>query len=158
MFYIIKTITLFLFFIIFSLEASICFEGVDCTNYSVNNKLKNLLLQKSTKTINKDINVASIKKQTTNNQAKKTIITDKAYLLTDIITINYYNKPLKEVLAKILPKWNINIDNNLLNIKLDVIMQTTRKQAVTDLANSLSAKVLFYHNTKPLPTVSIIKI
>ncbi len=181
---------LYIFILIFSfvlnLEASICFEGIDCTNYNINRKLKSLLiknptnainadisttntrqqdtniqLKNPTNAINADISTTNTRQQDTNIQLKNSIITkntNNTYLLTDIITINYYNKTLKEVLLTILPKWNINIDDSLLDIKLDVIMQTTRKQAVIDLVNSLSAKVLFYYNTKPLPTVSIIKI
>lgn len=143
--------------------ANICFEGIDCLEYDILAKTPDLISESSPLQSNdtvlfdndSDVNLSVVVKGG-NELASDNLNPLKN--LTDIIVISLYNKSINNILLAILPQWNINIDKKLLKIRMDVVMQTTRKQAVIDIVNSLSANVYFYHNTKPLPTLSIIKI
>lgn len=83
---------------------------------------------------------------------------DQSIDLESMIAINLKNQNVQAVLAKILPTWQIDIDDTLKGTKINVVIQTTRRQAVIDIARALSARVKFYKYTQPKPTLTLLKI
>lgn len=88
-----------------------------------------------------------------NNQEKYSAVN-----LTDFIALNLKKQTLTAILKKLLPHWHLSIDKSLEGITLDIIVQTTRKRAIIDISRAISAKANFYRYTKPLPTLTLLKI
>ena len=78
--------------------------------------------------------------------------------LNSIVALHLTNQPLQAILGQILPNWQINIDEKLEDVQIDAVIQTTRKQAVIDVARALSARAKFYKYTSPKPTLTLLKI
>lgn len=99
----------------------------------------------------KNIKPPSVQKKTHN-------LKYEGVALSDLIALNMNNQSLAMVLKKVLPNWTINIDEALDDIQIDVIVQTSRRQAVIDIARALSARAKFYKYTLPQPTLTLLKI
>lgn len=159
----ITTLSLLLSLNLFS-NGGVCFESIDCQDFQ---SIQSLGLFSS---VIKN-NITTLEKLVTQELLEpksviqpKTSYTNTIKLvnlsvgLRSMVAINLKNETINSILKKVLPNWQIDIDDDLQDIRLDIVIQTTRKQAILDIARSLSAKARFYKYTKPKPTLTLLKI
>jgi PBP1b-binding outer membrane lipoprotein LpoB len=110
--------------------------------------------------VNKDgveslIDVDVVEKATSRSFFAKDDDSEESRFLNETIAVNAEAISLKELLDNIIPEWNIRIPEKFDDVALDVVAQTTRKQAIYDVLSQLNAQANFYTQTQPKPTLVI---
>ncbi|MBW5290067.1 MAG: hypothetical protein Rsou_0497 [Candidatus Ruthia sp. Asou_11_S2] len=62
---------------------------------------------------------------------------------------------MRALLENILPGWKVKVPKQLRLIKIDAVIQTTRKQAVNDVLSQVKAQANFYEKITPNPILVI---
>lgn len=78
----------------------------------------------------------------------------KSFLEEDVF-LDVDQISLKDVVQAILPRWKIKISNKLAEVKLDAVIQTSRREAIFDILRQVKAQVVFYDKIKPQPIAVI---
>jgi hypothetical protein len=101
------------------------------------------------------IDVKRVEEATTRSFFAKDDKSEETKFLRETVAVNAVAIPLKELLKNIIPGWNIRMPEKFDDVVLEVVAQTTRKQAIHDILSQLNAQANFYTQTQPNPTLVI---
>ncbi len=89
------------------------------------------------------------------NRAPRALEDKYKLMLKETIALSADRVSLKALLENILPGWRIKIPQSLQAIKVDAVIQTTRKQAINDVLSQVKAQGSFYEKITPNPILVV---
>lgn len=134
-----------------------CYEGIDCSNQDTQALgLFKKLIQNNNTDLTTIAPNASYKASTQAGVIEED--SEETINMEDLIALSLKDQTVYSVVARILPNWQIELDESIQGLKIDIIIQTTRQQAINDIAKAMSTRAKFYKYTKPKPTITLFKI
>jgi hypothetical protein len=115
--------------------------------------LSNKTQQTQTPIIPKHSNIKT--KIHTKRVIKRKIPSKDTNILEQNIALSSNGNTLKEIITSLLPGWKIKISSEISSLVLDVVVQTSRKEAIFDILRQVKAQVIFYDAIKPQPVAVI---